>query len=122
MGALAVSFIVGMVPQAQRWRQLLKFVLTNIRLERWRLIDAWRNKKIVTRHPASRGARVVAVWAGILLDCVTGYPATFWITALFFFLSIGVEMYCRVRGEIGSLNRWRDVGPASLLERNPFLI
>jgi len=38
---------------------------------------------------------VVAVWIGILLDCGTGYPATFWITALFFILYIGVEAYCR---------------------------
>jgi zinc/manganese transport system permease protein len=38
---------------------------------------------------------VTAVWIGILLDCVTGYPATFWITALFFVLYIMVEAYCR---------------------------
>ena len=38
---------------------------------------------------------VTAVWTGILLDCVTGYPATFWITALFFILYLGVEVYCR---------------------------
>jgi zinc/manganese transport system permease protein len=38
---------------------------------------------------------VIAVWVGILLDCVTGYPATFWITALFFLIYIGVETYCR---------------------------
>lgn len=38
---------------------------------------------------------VVAVWVGILLDCVTGYPATFWITALFFVLYLIVESYCR---------------------------
>jgi zinc/manganese transport system permease protein len=38
---------------------------------------------------------VTAVWIGILLDCVTGYPATFWITALFFILYIIVEAYCR---------------------------
>jgi zinc/manganese transport system permease protein len=38
---------------------------------------------------------VAAVWAGILLDCVTGYPATFWITALFFVLYISVEAYVR---------------------------
>jgi hypothetical protein len=38
---------------------------------------------------------VAAVWIGILLDCVTGYPATFWITALFFILYLGVEAYCR---------------------------
>jgi zinc/manganese transport system permease protein len=39
---------------------------------------------------------VAAVWIGILLDCVTGYPATFWITALFFVLYIVVEAYCRL--------------------------
>jgi len=38
---------------------------------------------------------VTAVWIGILLDCVTGYPATFWITALFFILYISVEAYVR---------------------------
>jgi zinc/manganese transport system permease protein len=38
---------------------------------------------------------VVAVWFGILLDCITGYPATFWITALFFVLYAGVESYSR---------------------------
>jgi len=38
---------------------------------------------------------VTAVWIGILLDCVTGYPATFWITALFFILYIIVEAYVR---------------------------
>jgi len=38
---------------------------------------------------------VAAVWIGILLDCVTGYPATFWITALFFILYILVETYVR---------------------------
>jgi len=38
---------------------------------------------------------VTAVWIGILLDCVTGYPATFWITALFFILYVIVEVYCR---------------------------
>jgi len=39
---------------------------------------------------------VVVVWAGILLDCVTGYPATFWITSLFFVIYILVEGWCRV--------------------------
>jgi zinc/manganese transport system permease protein len=39
---------------------------------------------------------VIAVWIGILMDCVTGYPATFWITALFFVIYAGVEIYCRV--------------------------
>jgi zinc/manganese transport system permease protein len=38
---------------------------------------------------------VAAVWIGILMDCVTGYPATFWITALFFILYILVEAYVR---------------------------
>jgi hypothetical protein len=38
---------------------------------------------------------VTAVWIGILMDCVTGYPATFWITALFFVLYIIVEAYVR---------------------------
>jgi zinc/manganese transport system permease protein len=38
---------------------------------------------------------VVAVWIGILMDCVTGYPATFWITALFFVLYLIVEVYVR---------------------------
>ena len=38
---------------------------------------------------------VAAVWIGILLDCITGYPATFWITALFFILYILVEVYVR---------------------------
>jgi zinc/manganese transport system permease protein len=39
---------------------------------------------------------VAAVWIGILLDCVTGYPATFWITALFFVIYLAVELYCRI--------------------------
>lgn len=38
---------------------------------------------------------VVTVWIGILLDCVTGYPGTFWITAIFFVLYLLVEGYCR---------------------------
>lgn len=38
---------------------------------------------------------VVVTWIGILLDCVTGYPATFWITALFFILYALVEAYVR---------------------------
>jgi zinc/manganese transport system permease protein len=38
---------------------------------------------------------VSVVWIGILLDCVTGWPATFWITALFFVIYLGVEGYCR---------------------------
>jgi len=39
---------------------------------------------------------VVAVWAGILLGCVTDRPVTFWITALFFILYLSVEGYCRI--------------------------
>jgi zinc/manganese transport system permease protein len=39
---------------------------------------------------------VLAVWTGILLDCMTGFPATFWITALFFVLYLLVETYCRL--------------------------
>jgi zinc/manganese transport system permease protein len=38
---------------------------------------------------------VVVVWIGILLDCLTGYPATFWITALFFIIYASVETWCR---------------------------
>ena len=38
---------------------------------------------------------VAAVWIGILMDCVTGYPATFWITALLFILYVSVEVYGR---------------------------
>jgi hypothetical protein len=38
---------------------------------------------------------VIVVWVGILLDCATGYPATFWITALFFVIYVLVESYCR---------------------------
>jgi len=40
---------------------------------------------------------VVTVWVGILLDCLTDYPATFWITALLFVVYLGVETYCRSR-------------------------
>ena len=39
---------------------------------------------------------VVAVWVGILLDCLTGYPATFWITALLFVIYLSVEGWCRL--------------------------
>jgi zinc/manganese transport system permease protein len=39
---------------------------------------------------------VFAVWVGILLDCITGYPATFWITGLFFVIYVLVEGYCRL--------------------------
>jgi len=38
---------------------------------------------------------LVAVWFGILMDCLTSYPATFWITALFFVLYLLVEGYGR---------------------------
>jgi zinc/manganese transport system permease protein len=38
---------------------------------------------------------VLVTWTGILLDCLTGRPATFWITSLFFVLYLGVEGYCR---------------------------
>jgi zinc/manganese transport system permease protein len=38
---------------------------------------------------------VVGVWIGILLDCVTNWPATFWITAIFFVLYAGVEAWHR---------------------------
>ena len=39
---------------------------------------------------------VVVVWIGILLDCITGWPATFWITALFFVIYLAVEGWCRM--------------------------
>jgi len=38
---------------------------------------------------------ILAVWVGILLDCVTTYPATFWITGIFFILYVFVEGYHR---------------------------
>jgi zinc/manganese transport system permease protein len=38
---------------------------------------------------------VIGVWAGILLDCITGRPATFWITGLFFTLYLLSEGYTR---------------------------
>jgi zinc/manganese transport system permease protein len=41
------------------------------------------------------GLGVVAVWVGILLDCLSGYPATFWITALLFALYALTEIYAR---------------------------
>jgi len=44
---------------------------------------------------ASVGLGVIVVWIGILLDCMTGYPATFWITALFFVIYILVEGWIR---------------------------
>jgi len=44
---------------------------------------------------------LVAVWLGILLDCLTGHPATFWITTFFFVLYLLVEGWLRfsVRSE-----------------------
>ena len=39
---------------------------------------------------------VAGVWAGILLACLTNFPVTFWITAIFFLLYLGVELYCRI--------------------------
>ncbi len=44
---------------------------------------------------------VTAVWIGVLLDCVTGYPTTFWITALFFVLYLLVESYYRFFAKSG---------------------
>jgi len=44
---------------------------------------------------------VAGVWIGILLDCLTGYPATFWITAIFFVLYLGVEAYLRLAVKSG---------------------
>ena len=38
---------------------------------------------------------VVVVWTGILLACLTDWPVTFWITALFFVIYLLVEGYCR---------------------------
>jgi len=38
---------------------------------------------------------LVAVWVGILLDCLTDLPVTFWIAAMFFVLYLVVEGYCR---------------------------
>ena len=45
---------------------------------------------------------VVVVWIGILLDCATGYPCTFWITALFFIIYGSVEIWCRLVVRAGS--------------------
>ena len=36
-----------------------------------------------------------AVWAGILLACLTNWPPSFWITAILFGLYLGVELFCR---------------------------
>ena len=38
---------------------------------------------------------VAVVWAGILLACLTNQPPSFWITALFFVLYLGIEGWCR---------------------------
>jgi zinc/manganese transport system permease protein len=38
---------------------------------------------------------VVVVWTGLMLDCLTGYPATFWITSIFFVVYLTVEAWCR---------------------------
>jgi zinc/manganese transport system permease protein len=38
---------------------------------------------------------LVVVWTGLLLDCVTGWPATFWIPTMFFAIYLGVEIWCR---------------------------
>ena len=40
---------------------------------------------------------VIVVWTGILLACVTGWPPSFWITALFFVVYLLVEGWCRFR-------------------------
>jgi zinc/manganese transport system permease protein len=41
------------------------------------------------------GLSVVVVWAGLLLDCLTGWLATFWISAIFFVIYLAVEGWCR---------------------------
>lgn len=41
------------------------------------------------------GLSVAVVWAGLLLDCLTGWLATFWITAIFFVIYLAVEIWCR---------------------------
>lgn len=38
---------------------------------------------------------LAAVWAGILLGCLTDWPVTFWITSLFFVLYVVTEIYRR---------------------------
>jgi hypothetical protein len=35
------------------------------------------------------------VWAGLLLDCLTSWLATFWITSIFFVIYLAVEIWCR---------------------------
>jgi zinc/manganese transport system permease protein len=39
---------------------------------------------------------VVVVWIGLLIDCATGRPATFWITAIFFVVYLATEAWCRL--------------------------
>jgi zinc/manganese transport system permease protein len=43
----------------------------------------------------SVGLGVFAVWAGILLACITNWPVTFWISSLLFVIYLAVEVYCR---------------------------
>jgi zinc/manganese transport system permease protein len=38
---------------------------------------------------------VVVVWTGLLLDCATGLPSTFWISGIFFVIYLAVEGWCR---------------------------
>ncbi len=38
---------------------------------------------------------VVVVWAGLLLDCATNLPSTFWITTIFFVIYLAVEAWFR---------------------------
>jgi zinc/manganese transport system permease protein len=38
---------------------------------------------------------LIVVWTGLLLDCITGWPATFWIPTIFFVVYLGVEIWCR---------------------------
>jgi zinc/manganese transport system permease protein len=39
---------------------------------------------------------VAGTWCGILLACLTGFPPTFWISAIFFLLYLAVEVYTRL--------------------------
>jgi zinc/manganese transport system permease protein len=43
----------------------------------------------------SVGLSVAVVWAGLLLDCLTSWLATFWITSIFFVIYLAVEIWCR---------------------------
>ncbi len=38
---------------------------------------------------------LLAVWIGILLACMTGWPPSFWITTILFFLYLVTETVCR---------------------------